>query len=75
MNYIEDYIFLFDSRPTFGKWWHRDPPIHFDTLGALAAAMAGDPRFSNVRWVYKPLEEDVGVADPLVDARQELLTR
>lgn len=65
---IEDYIFIFDRRPTFPNWFQRDPPALFETLGALAAAMAKDERFSDVRWVYEPLAGETGVVDPLIDA-------
>ena len=65
---IEDYIFLFDYPSAIAKWLHREPPAYFETLGALAAALARDARFSEVRWVYEPLGHEMGVVDPLVDA-------
>ena len=65
---IEDYIFLFDYPSAIGKWLRREPPAYFETLGALAAALAKDARFSKVRLVYRPLGDEPGVVDPLVDA-------
>jgi hypothetical protein len=64
---IEDYIFLFQRRSEFPSWFQRHPPALYETLRALAAAMAKDERFSNVRWVYEPLGDETGVVDPLID--------
>jgi hypothetical protein len=68
VTHIEDYIFLFEYPSAIARWLGREPPIYFETLGALAAALAEDARFSDVRWVYEPLAEEMGVADPFVDA-------
>lgn len=66
---IEDYIFLFNRRDEFPSWFQRHPPALYITLDALAAAMAKDERFSNLRWVYEPLADETGVVDPLIDLR------
>ena len=67
---IEDYIFLFKRRDEFPSWFQRHPPALYITLDALAVAMAGDERFSNLRWVYEPLADETGVVDPLIDLRR-----
>lgn len=63
---IHGYIFIFDNPSFIDKWLNRDPPEYFEVLGALAAAMAKDPRFFDVRWAREALDDDA-VSDPLAD--------
>jgi len=66
---IEEYLFVFEDLSFWDKLLKRQNPIYVGALRGLAAALAADQRFHNVRWYETGRDafDEAGAIAPVID--------